>query len=83
MVIDANFSYVFYSYLSEEKNQDTPDKNSNTMNPCQKLIGEFIIESNESNVWDKTVGCEKQYICPLTVYLMTILTLTFNISTSR
>ena len=44
MVIDANSSYVFYSYLSEEKNQDTPDKNANTMNPYRKLMGEFIIK---------------------------------------
>ena len=51
MFIDSNSSYVFYSYLSEEKNQDTPDKNANTMNPYQKLIGEFVIKSNESNVW--------------------------------
>ena len=46
MVIDANSSYVFYSYLSEETNQDTTDKNTNTMNPYRKLMGKFIIKSN-------------------------------------
>ena len=59
MVIYANSSYVFYSYLSEEKNQDTPDKNANKINPYQKLMGEFIIKANESNVWEKKSGCAR------------------------
>ena len=46
-------------------------------------MGLYIIKSNESTVWEKTVGCVKQYRCALAVCLMKIIFLTLKINIYR
>ena len=44
MVIDANPSCSFYSFLGGDKNKDAHDTHSQMINLYQKLMDEYIIK---------------------------------------
>ena len=46
-------------------------------------MDEYIIKSYNSNILEETYGCSKKYICALNIYLLTIDSLTFKLSTDR
>ena len=63
-VSDMKPSSEFYSYLSEENNQDetdTPDTHAQTINIHYQCLNKHILKMNKSNIYDETYGCENQY----------------------
>ena len=53
IVREFNSSSEFYSYLSEYNKQVAPATHAHMMNIYQKLMGEYMIKENNSNVWDE------------------------------
>ena len=45
IVREINPLYKFYSYLSEDINQDAPDTHANMMNLYQNLMDKYMIKS--------------------------------------
>ena len=83
IVAEGNLLSAFYSYLSEDNNQNVPDTHDYMINIYQTLMGVYIIKSNNSTVWEGKGGFAKQYRCALAVYLVEIASLTFKISMDR
>ena len=71
IVRGVNSPSEFYLYLSEYNKNNEPDTHYHTINIYQKLIDEYIMNSNYSTFLEETYGCAKKYICELSVYLMT------------
>ena len=72
IVIEVNLPSSFYSYLSEDKNNDTRDTHAEMTNIYQNRMDEYIIKPNKSTIWGEIDDCVNQYMCILAVYLVTI-----------
>ena len=74
---------MYYSYLIKDNKQYSPKTKFTYEQYLQKLMDGKIIKENESTLWEEPDGCTKQYICPLAVYLIIIISLSLNISMYR
>ena len=70
---------VFHSILSDKSEQDSDTTDSH----IKQIIDIFKISrclgSGHSNIWDNTEGCAENYRCSTALYLLSILSQSFNI----
>ena len=69
---EMNSYSEFHLYLGEDNNQYSPDTHAKIMNLYQRLMYKYIIQPNQSTVWEETHGCAKKYRCALVGYLIKI-----------
>ena len=62
----------FHSYISDDNEQDTCDSHDHMFHILKKLFDSRILGCVMSTVWEDTVGCAKQNIFGVAIYLMTL-----------
>ena len=61
---------ILYSIMADDIPQHTSTTSAHTKILLQWLPGNTYTDKNGSNIWEDTYGCEEQYICATTIYLL-------------
>ena len=56
--------------MADDIPQHTSTTSAHTKILLQWLPGNTYTDKNGSNIWEDTYGCEEQYICATTIYLL-------------
>jgi hypothetical protein len=73
----------FYSYLSDDSNQDAATTTAHMSHLIQKLMASQRIITGKSTIMEDTDGCAKQYRSATALYLLSMLALQFNVVIDR
>ena len=75
--------YEFHSYISDDNEQDTCDSHAHMDHLFKKKLESGRLVSGKSTVWEYTDDCENQYMCALSIYLMTVLSSSYGVIMDR
>eukprot|EP00957_Ditylum_brightwellii_P135828 10360457-Ditylum_brightwellii.AAC.1 len=69
----------FYSYLSDDSDQNAAKTTSHLDNMLVELVRRKIFSQKVSTIWEEMDGCTKQYRCATACYLLFYISMEFNI----
>ena len=79
LILVAMEKSEFHSYISDENEQDECDSYAHMFHLLKKFFYSGILVCGMSTVREDTNGCAKQYRCDLDIYLMTVLSYSYDI----
>ena len=72
----------YHCYLSDDKRQDARTTYINTVHMIKKLRSEGYLEKG-TTLWEQMDGCAKQYRCGTALYLMSVISMMYDIKVNR
>ena len=77
------FHAVFHSFFSDDIKQDAATTTAHSNHLIKMLKEQKVLMSTLSTIWEKTDGCEEQYICASALYLLSVLSQCYSIIIDR
>ena len=74
---------VFHSFLSDDSKQDAATTTAQSKRLIPLLKNKQVLSTSLSTIWEKTDGCDEQYICASALYLMSVMSQTYYIIIDR
>ena len=73
----------FFPHISENSNQDTATTYMHVSSFLKELLDQRMIKQESTTLWEETDGCAKQYSCATAMYLLSLISVRFNIVIDR
>ena len=72
-----------YPYISDKNEQDACKSHDHIVHLLKTFLESGRLVSGISTVWEDTDGCVQQYMCDLSIYLMTVIPSSYGIIMDR